>query len=114
MHDQLFAHQNDWSTEATDNPRPLFESYAKSLGLDMTRWNQCYDARRGLAHLAANRAEADRVQIRGTPTFIIGDRMLTVTPTFDAIKAYVDSARMRAGTGGTGAGTAAPGPTAAR
>ncbi|GJG85587.1 hypothetical protein tb265_07680 [Gemmatimonadetes bacterium T265] len=97
MHDRLFEGQNDWNTQATNDPRPVFEGYAKQLGLDVTRWGQCYDGRKYLSRLAVNRAEADRVQIPGTPAFVIGDRLLQGTPTFDAIKAMVDSARARAG-----------------
>ncbi len=95
MHDRLFEGQNDWNTEATSEPRPVFAGYAQQLGLDMTRWNQCFDQRRHLERLAANRAEAERVHFQGTPNFVIGDRLYSNPLTFDQIKAAVDSARTR-------------------
>jgi protein-disulfide isomerase len=99
MHDRLFGGQDEWNSEVTSDPRPVFAGYAKQLGLDMTKWNGCYDAHRGLQHLAVNRAAAERLGpgFRGTPTFVINNKVLQGTATFDAIKAMVDSAR--AGTG---------------
>ncbi|HEY0777313.1 MAG TPA: thioredoxin domain-containing protein [Gemmatirosa sp.] len=97
MHDRLFEGQNDWNSEATSEPRPVFAGYAQQLGLDMTRWNQCFDAHRHLERLAANRAEAERVGFQGTPNFVIGNRLYANPLTFDQIKAAVDSARTRAG-----------------
>lgn len=100
MHDRLYGGQDEWNSQATNNPRPVFAGYAQQLGLDMAKWNQCYDQRRGVERLAVNRAEAERIGFNGTPTFIIGDRMLKTTATFDVIKAMVDSARTR-GAGAT-------------
>jgi len=97
MHDRLFEGQNDWNTEATHDPRPVFAGYAQQLGLDVTRWGQCYDQRKYLSRIAAHAAEASRVKINGTPNFVIGDRLYGNPLTFDQIKAAVDSARTRAG-----------------
>ena len=95
MHDRLFEGQNDWNTEATDNPRPVFAGYVQQLGLDAAKWGQCYDSRKYLSRIAAHAAEANRVKIRGTPNFMIGDRLYPDPMTFDQIKVAVDSARMR-------------------
>ena len=96
MHDRLFEGQNEWNSQATNNPRPVFAGYAQQLGLDMARWNQCYDQRRYVQNLAVNRAVAERVPgFIGTPTIVVDNRALRGTPTFDAIKAMVDSARAR-------------------
>lgn len=104
MHDRLFEGQNDWNTQATNDPRPVFAGYARQLGLDAARWGQCYDQRKYLPRIAAHAAEAGRVKINGTPNFVIGDRLYGTPLTFDQIKAAVDSAR---------AGSATP-PVAAR
>ena len=99
MHDRLYGGQDEWNSQVTNDPRPVFAGYAKQLGLDMAKWNSCYDSRRGLQHLAVNHAAAERLGpgFRGTPTFVIGDRVMQSAATFDAIKAMVDSARTRAG-----------------
>ena len=96
MHDRIFAGQNEWNTFATDEPRSVFAGYAQALGLDAGRWGQCYDARQHVGRLAAHRAEAERAGIRATPTIVVGTRKLENGPTFDAIKALVDSARVAA------------------
>ena len=98
MHDRLYGGQDEWNSQATTNPRPIFAGYAQQLGLDMTRWNQCFDQRRYVRNLAINRAEAERIGFHGTPTFVINGKMMTANATFDAIKAMVDSARTGAGT----------------
>ncbi|MEP6904448.1 MAG: thioredoxin domain-containing protein, partial [Gemmatimonadales bacterium] len=46
MHDQLFAGQDKWNTEATDNPKPMFSSYAAAIGLDAAKFEACYDAKK--------------------------------------------------------------------
>ena len=97
MHDRLFAGQNDWNSEVTDDPKPVFAGYAQAIGLDAARWGQCYDGRQHLDRLAAHRAEAERAQVRATPTFIVGTRKLEGVQPFDALKALVDSARLTAG-----------------
>jgi protein-disulfide isomerase len=102
MHDRLFEGQNDWNSLATDDPKPLFAGYAAAAGLDAARWAQCYDGRTHLRRLAEHQQEAQRAQVNGTPTFVVGNKMLRAAPTFDAIKALVDSAK---------AGAAAPAAT---
>ena len=34
MHDLLFGGQDEWNTESTDNPKPVFMRYAAQIGLD--------------------------------------------------------------------------------
>lgn len=103
MHDRLFAGQNDWNSQVTDDPKPIFAGYAQAIGVDAARWGQCYDSRQHVDRLAAHRAEAVRAEVRATPTFIVGTRKLEGPQPFDAIRALVDSAR----TGATAAAGAA-------
>jgi protein-disulfide isomerase len=96
MHDKLFAGQNDWAAVATrDDPKAAFQGYAKSLGLDMNAFNQCYDSRKHMGVVAANGAEAARRGANSTPTFIIGDKMLSGLQPYDVLKKLVDSARAK-------------------
>ena len=92
MHDRIFAGQNDWSTYATSSPKKIFQGYAGTIGLDVGKWEQCYDAERYLKKIQANRAEGDRRQIPGTPTLYVNDRQANVAG-YDQLKALVDSAR---------------------
>ena len=96
MHDQLFAGQNDWNSFATDNPKPVFEGYATRIGLNADTWESCYDSRKYVDRIAAHAKAAEQAQLRSTPSFVIGNRMISGAQPFDVIKAMVDSARMAA------------------
>ncbi len=92
MHDRLFQGQTDWNTEATSNPAGVMKGYAKDLGLDVDRWQQCVDSRAHERDITANRSEGERRNIGQTPTFVIGSRMIPGEINADQMKAYVDSA----------------------
>ena len=92
MHDQLFASQDQWSTQATDNPKPMFMSYAGRIGLDVGKFESCYDARTHQKRIEANFAEGERHKVNSTPTFVIGSQSYANAMSYDELKAAVDSA----------------------
>lgn len=107
MHDQIYARQHEWSTEATKNPKSSLRAAAQAVGLDMDTWEECYDSLKYRARIEANGAEAARRGVASTPTFFIGGKMYTGAITYDEMKAAVDSARAAAGAAaatGSGAG----------
>jgi protein-disulfide isomerase len=76
MHDTLFNNQDKWARAA--DPMPLWESYAKSLGLDSTAWRNCVTT-----HATRTQVEQDftrllRIGVQGTPSFVIGDSLAIV------------------------------------
>jgi protein-disulfide isomerase len=99
MHDRLFQGQTEWNTAATSNPAGVMKGYAKDLGLDVDRWQQCVDTRAHERDIRANRAEGERRNIGQTPTFIIGARMIPGEIGADQMKAYVDTAQAAASRG---------------
>lgn len=92
MHDRIFAGQNDWNGQATSNPKSVFAGYARDLGLDAAKWEQCYDSEKYQRKIEANKAAGDQRQIRGTPTFFVNGRQFDGI-NYDGLKALVDSAR---------------------
>ena len=54
MHDRLFGTQDQWNTQATDNPKPFFEKYASDIGLDTKAWESCFDDRKHQGRILAN------------------------------------------------------------
>jgi protein-disulfide isomerase len=96
MHDKLFQGQDQWNGEVTSNPTDILQGYAKDLGLDVSKWRQCYDAQAHLRDIQANKAEGDRRKITQTPTFVIGDRQIAGVIPYDQLKAIVDSAALPA------------------
>jgi|SRR6185312_11700469 len=94
MHDKLFQGQPDWSSES--NPKSVFATYAKALGLDMSTWNSCYDSQKHLPEIKANHDEGVRRGVNSTPTFVIGTKQIPGAIPYDMFKAYVDTAAMEA------------------
>ena len=69
MHDMLYTRQSEW-TKLT-GVRPQLEKFARELGLDMSRFRECYDKNRPASHVARNNDAAEGQMIRATPTFFI-------------------------------------------
>ena len=109
MHDQLYMHQPEWSTEATSNPKKFFERYAGQIGLDVGTWSKCYDDEPHLQRIMSNRAEGERRNVRQTPTFVIGTKMIPGSLSYDMIKAYVDTAAAQVAQSAVAADTGAKG-----
>jgi protein-disulfide isomerase len=92
MHDALFDGQDKWNGGATKRPKGVFEDYAKQIGLNTGQWETCYDDQKYLPNIQANAKEGERRFVGQTPTFIIGNRMVPGSISYDKFKAYVDSA----------------------
>jgi protein-disulfide isomerase len=72
MHDLLFDNQKEWS-ESSD-PIPYFDSYAKSLGLDIEQFHRDMDAQ-STTDFINSQADAGTVAgVTHTPWFVVGDR----------------------------------------
>jgi protein-disulfide isomerase len=91
MHDRIYQTQDEWNGEATDSPKPFFKRYAQEVGLDVAKWETCYDGRRYQKRIGANLAEGFRRGIGRTPTFIIGNKLYEGMGSYDNMKAIVDS-----------------------
>jgi protein-disulfide isomerase len=100
-HDRLFTGQPDWS-EAR-NPQGTYAGYARQLGLDVARWEDCYESRAHERTILANKAEGERLGVSQTPTFVIGSRKVAGAIGYDRIRALVDSATADARAAGAGA-----------
>jgi protein-disulfide isomerase len=91
MHDRLFQAQDEWNGEATDVPKAFFKRYAGELGLDVAKWESCFDARKYQSRIAANLAEGLRRGVNSTPTFVIGNKLYPGMRNYDEMKRLVDS-----------------------
>jgi protein-disulfide isomerase len=108
MHDQLFQAQTEWNGESTDAPKAFFKRYAQEVGLDVAKWETCYDARKYQKRISANLADGLRRGVNSTPSFVIGNKLYTGMRSYDDMKAIVDSVAKT-----TGAPVAAATPKAA-
>ena len=91
MHDQIFGSQDEWNTQATDDPKPFFMKYAAAIGLDQQKFESCYNARTHQKRIEANFAEGERRQVNSTPTFFVGDQRYNTALSYDELKKIVDS-----------------------
>jgi protein-disulfide isomerase len=91
MHDRLFQAQDEWNGEATDRPKAFFKRYATEVGVDVAKWESCYDARKYQKRINANLADGLRHGVGSTPSFIIGNKLYRGMGGYDEMKAIVDS-----------------------
>ena len=65
MHARLFAHQKELA-------RPALSKHAEALGLDVKAFDQCLDSGKFVERIRKDINEARKLQISGTPTFVVG------------------------------------------
>ncbi len=70
MHDALYVNQSQWSTSS--NPLTFFDSYAKSLDLNMSKFNSDYSGDTANNSINADLAAFNKTgQPEATPTFFL-------------------------------------------
>ena len=74
MHDLLYEKQNEW--KGSRNPTRLYNDYAGELGLDADQFATCYREDGGGLRTAINNRAASELQVRATPSFMIGGRLV--------------------------------------
>ena len=84
-HDALFAHQ-------TSLDQAALERYAQDLGLDLPRFRRAMESDRIEAALAADAAEADRLDVQGTPSFFINGRRINGAQPIEKFRAAAETA----------------------
>ena len=65
MHDLIFGNQKQMAPDD-------LKAHAQSLGLDVDVFNACLDGDKYAEQIGSDRAEAQKLGIRGTPSFMIG------------------------------------------
>ena len=94
MHDALFVNQAKW--EQLPSPAQFFDSLARATGLDVPRWQQCVQSGKMKAWIQADHDRAETAGAESTPTFIIGNRMLTGAQPIENFRSAIDSALAKA------------------
>ena len=83
FHDALFSGQYELG-------RASYEQIAASLGLDSAAFITCLDDHRYRAEVDEDAADAARVGLNGTPSFVINGRVLVGALPFSEFKAIID------------------------
>jgi protein-disulfide isomerase len=95
MHDGIFRNQDRWNGQATRDPKRALQQIAKDAGVDVSAWEDCYDSGRTLPQIEANRREGDRMRVRSTPSFKIGDQIIPGSMTYDQMRTMVAAEKVR-------------------
>ncbi len=90
MHNLLFANQAQWSE--VSRPLPMFDAYAKEIGLDMSTFDQCFNSEKYKPTVLAAQQDAINAQINATPTFVIDGQKYTAQNLSDGIDAALAKA----------------------
>lgn len=76
MHDQLYLNQDDWST--LGNPTEKFVEFAKAAGVaDLNLFKSDLESKKYFERVQKDALEANALNLRGTPTVIFNDHVLT-------------------------------------
>ena len=65
---------------------------AKTLGLDMGKYDQCYDSQRYQGQIMANFKLGDSRGVNSTPTLVIGNMLVPGSLTYDSVKTLIQRA----------------------
>lgn len=74
MHDRLYRNQKEWSE--LDDPRPVFESYARQLNLKLDQFNGDLQSNLIDQKISADMQRGTSVGVTGTPTVFLDSRLL--------------------------------------
>src|SRR6266550_101458 len=90
MHDGLFTTQKHWKSLSPSTS--VFDSLAQANGLDMKRWRACVSSGEMKPLIEADHDRASRAGATATPSFMIGDKILTGAQPLPELQRAIDSA----------------------
>lgn len=75
MKHQIYARQTDWAFHGARTAFKVLGEAAANAGLDVDAWESCMEAGKFAARIEASHAEAIRLGVNGTPTFLIKGKL---------------------------------------
>jgi len=87
LYSSLFENQAQINPQ---NVKDKATEFLNGTGIDMAKWNECYDSKKTQPLVKAQMAEGSSVGVTGTPGFIINGRLLSGAQPFDSFKAVID------------------------
>lgn len=90
MHELIFKNQNDWSE--ADNATATFESFAKDLGLDITRFKTDRDSQSTKDAVLHDKETGLKSGVNSTPSFYLNGKKLENPRNIEEFKATIKTA----------------------
>ncbi|BCJ57531.1 DsbA family protein [Micromonospora endophytica] len=91
MYATLFENQESWGHQRTPQTERFVE-YARTIGLDVDRFQRDLDDPATAERVARDRADGETAGVQGTPTFFLNGRQLTEIRTQADMIAAIDAA----------------------
>ncbi len=99
MQDMLFEKQDEWGGHAESLTKTkvteYFLGYARTLGLNVDQFKQGIESGKFEAKISRDFADAEALNLTGTPTFFINGKKLVEAPSYANLKKAVDQALVR-------------------
>ncbi|MCE9541219.1 DsbA family protein [Candidatus Kaiserbacteria bacterium] len=93
MHDLLYEKQNDWSNVSpADVVKTRFEAYAKTLGLDIAKFNADINSDAVKNKITADVSTGNDAKVNHTPTFFINLKEIKNPNNYAEFKSALDAA----------------------
>jgi protein-disulfide isomerase len=87
LYSSLFENQ---AQITADNVKEKSTGFLEGTGVDMAKWNDCFDNQKTASKVDAQMQEGSAVGVRGTPGFIINGRLVSGAQPFQNFKAVID------------------------
>jgi protein-disulfide isomerase len=94
MHDAIFDNQKRWASGPS--PAMVFDSLARTTGVDMARWRECVAKGVTKPLIQADHQRAQGAGVRSTPSILIGNELLAGAHPIEGIRPFLDSALAKA------------------
>jgi protein-disulfide isomerase len=96
MHDLIYQNQTKWKEEF--DVRPIFDGYAKLIGLDFERWKRDQSSEAVEQRIFLDGTRAHSLGVKGTPTiFLNGTELPFEQLTPDGLRVAINQALAKAG-----------------
>jgi protein-disulfide isomerase len=90
MHDILYDQQPNWAN--VRDPRSLFIAYGEQIGLDPEKFQADLNSRVVADAVTQDLNSATALRLRGTPSFLINDRLIENPVSYDEFRTTVETA----------------------
>ena len=92
MYRVLFEKQSEWENLSKTDVRARFETYATTIGLDISKYRADLDSTQVTDKISADKKDGMAIGINGTPTFFVNGKAISNPQSYDAFKAIIDQA----------------------